>query len=82
MPTIDELRARAAAHARQLEAVLWLKSSDLAARWGVDVDTVTALPRAELPYLEFGKSKTRRYNPDDVRAYEERAKQGTPGAAA
>lgn len=51
--------------------MLWLKSADLAARWDVDPDTVTALPREQLPYLEFGKSKARRYDPRDVEAYEQ-----------
>jgi len=74
--TIKELRARAAAHAKQLDAVLWAKVSDLAARWGVDPETVLAIPRAELPYMTFGGSEARRYDPRDVEAYEQRHKQG------
>ena len=80
MPTIDELRARAAEHARQLDAVLWLKVTDLAARWGVDPETVTAIAREELPYIQFGKSRTRRYDPRDVEAYESVAKRGETAA--
>jgi hypothetical protein len=77
MPTIDELRARQAEHARQLDAVFWVKASDLGARWNVDVESVLAVPREELPYLEYGKTKSRRYDPRDVEAYEQRAKKGS-----
>lgn len=82
MPTIEEMRARQAEHARQLESVFFAKTSELAARWNIDVESVTAIPRKELPYLEYGKTKSRRYDPRDVEAYELRAKQGEPGAAA
>jgi hypothetical protein len=75
MATIAELRARQQEHARQLEAVLFVKASELAARWNVDVDTVLNIPRAKLPFLEYGKSQTRRYDPRDVEAYE-RAEKG------
>lgn len=77
MATIAELRARQQEHARQLEAVFFAKASELAARWNVDVDTVLAIPRGELPYIEYGKTDTRRYDPRDVEAYEQRAKKGT-----
>lgn len=80
MPSIETLRERAKAHARQLEAVLWLKTSDLVARWGIDSAEILAVPRAELPYLEFGASRARRYDPRDVEAYEQSHK--TPGVAA
>jgi hypothetical protein len=80
--TIEQLRERAAAHARQLDAVLYLKVNDLAARWGVDPEQVTLIPREQLPYLEFGGSRSRRYDPRDIEAYEERAKRGAVGGAA
>ncbi len=76
MPSIEELRARKAEHAKQLEAVLYVKVSDLAARWNLDPEGVTKIPREELPYLEFGESDSRRYDPRDVEAYEERKKKG------
>lgn len=76
MPTIEELRARQKEHARQLESVLFVKANELAARWSVDVDTVLTIPREDLPFIEYGKSKSRRYDPRDVEAYEQRAKQG------
>ncbi|HEX6463952.1 MAG TPA: hypothetical protein VFZ98_05850 [Vicinamibacterales bacterium] len=82
MPTIDELRARAAEHAKQLGAVHWAKVSDLVARWNVDKDTILGIPRAELPYVEFGASNARRYDPRDVEAFEDRRKKGTRGTAA
>jgi hypothetical protein len=81
MPSVETLRARAAEHARQLESVFFVKASDLAARWNVDVEEgVLSIPRAELPYLEHGKSKSRRYDPRDVEAYEQRAKKGEAAA--
>lgn len=76
MPTIDELRARQAEHSKQLDAVLFAKTSDLSARWSIDVETILSIPRAELPYIEYGKSRTRRYDPRDVEAYEQHAKKG------
>lgn len=79
MPTIDELRARAAEHARQLNAVHYAKASDLVARWGVDDEQIAAIPRGELPYIEFGASRSRRYDPRDVEAFEERRKEGRGG---
>jgi hypothetical protein len=80
MPSIEELRARQREHARRLESVLFAKASELAARWNADVETVHAIPREKLPYMEIGKSKSRRYDPRDVEAYEQAEKQ--PGAAA
>lgn len=76
MPTLAEIRAAAREHAKQLAAVRYVTVQDLAARWGVDDDTVRAIPRFELPYLAFGKSGTRRFDPRDVEAYEERVKKG------
>lgn len=78
MPTIDDLRAEARAHARQLEAVHWLGVSDLAARWGVSPATVRKIDPAKLPYLPFGESRVRRYDPRDVEQYEAQEKQGAP----
>lgn len=80
MATIDELRARQADHSRQLAAVLFVKTSDLVVRWGVDIDTVVEIPRDELPFIEYGKSRARRYDPRDVEAYEERKKKGDQAA--
>lgn len=76
MPSIDELRARQAEHAKQLESVFFVKTSALVARWDVDVETVLAIPRARLPYIEYGASESRRYDPRDVEAYEASAKSG------
>jgi hypothetical protein len=81
MPTIEQLRAKARENAKQLESVLWAKASDLSIRWGVDVETVHGIPRHELPYIEFGKSNARRYDPRDVEAYEGSHKQPIEGAA-
>lgn len=76
MANLSELRAAAREHAKQLEAVRFLTVQDLAARYGVDEDTVRAVPRDRLPYLPFGKSGMRRYDPRDVERFEERAKAG------
>lgn len=70
MPTIDELRAGAAEHTKQLDAVHWLTVNHLAARWRVSPGTVRKIPREQLPYLPFGKSNQRRYDPRDVEHYE------------
>jgi hypothetical protein len=78
MPSIEELREKARAHAKQLDAVHWAKTSELKARWGIDEEIILAIPRADLPYLEFGDSNARRYDPCDVEAYERTHK----GAAA
>lgn len=68
--TLEELRAEARAHARQLEAVHWHTVQDLAVRWGIGEDAVRAIPADRLPYLRFGKSRMRRYSPDDVETFE------------
>lgn len=75
MPTIDEIRAHARDHAKQLEAVRYLTVQDLAARWGVDDDTVRAVPAKALPYLSFGRSRMRRYDPRDVERFEQAEKE-------
>lgn len=76
MATIEEIRERAAAHARHLDAVTFTTVQDLAGRWGVAETTVLAVPRAQLPFLTFGKSRMRRYDPRDVEAFEEAMKRG------
>ncbi len=70
MRTIEDLRAHAREHARQIEAVLWLSVQDLAVRWSVSPGTVRKIPRAQLPYLMLGASSVRRYDPRDVESYE------------
>jgi hypothetical protein len=76
--TLAELRALAAEHGRQIEAVTWLRVNDLAVRWAVSPNTVRAVPREQLPYLLFGRSRQRRYDPRDVEAFEARAKNDPP----
>jgi hypothetical protein len=76
MPSVEQLRERAKEHSRQLEAVLWVKVVDLVARWGVDAESITSIPRERLPYIEFGNSKQRRYDPRDVEEYERLEKKG------
>jgi len=71
MASIDELRAARDAHAKQIEAVNWLTVQDLAARWHVAPGTVRKVPRSTLPYLLFGASNQRRYDPRDVERYED-----------
>lgn len=63
-----------AEHERQLEAATFLTVHELAARWGISEDAVRAIPAKALPYLPFGKSNRRRYDPRDVEAYEEAEK--------
>ena len=73
MSDLDEIRARAAAHAEEIDALSWYKPSDLAKRWGVAVSTVHKIPIEELRYKNFGHGeqlKTRRYRSDWVEAYE------------
>ena len=71
MTRLAEIRAQAREHAKQLEAVRFLTVQDLEARWGVGDDVVRAIPRAELPYLVFGKNGMRRFDPRDVERYED-----------
>ena len=70
MADLTTIRDQAREHTRQLAAVNFATVQILAARWGVDEDTVRAIPREELPYLAFGKSNRRRYDPADVARYE------------
>lgn len=76
MASIEQLRADAREHAKQIEAVQYLGVKDLAARWGVSPGTVRKISRASLPYIEFGDSGWRRYDPRDVELYEAHAKSG------
>lgn len=76
MPTIEQLRAMAREHGRQIEAVHWISVQDLAKRWSVSVVTVRGISRDKLPYLALGKTRVRRYDPRDVEAFEEREKKG------
>lgn len=71
MTRLAEIRAQAREHARQLEAVRFLTVQDLEGRWGVGDDVIRAIPRAELPYLVFGKNGMRRFDPRDVERFEE-----------
>jgi hypothetical protein len=70
MTNAEEIRARARAHARQIEAVLWMTAQDLAVRWGVSVGFVRKIDPKQLPYMTLGSSRVRRYHPDDVAAFE------------
>jgi hypothetical protein len=67
---LDAIRAAAADHARQLEAVRWLTVRELKARWGVSESLVRKIPRAKLPYITLGETSVRRYHPDDVERFE------------
>lgn len=77
MATIEKLRAQAAQHAKQIEAVQWLSVNDLAARWGISPGSVRKIARDALPYLLFGESNQRRYDPRDVEQYEAEQKHPT-----
>lgn len=74
MPSIADLRAGAEAHARQLESIHWLGTKELMLRWGIAKETVRAIPREQLPYLLFGETNIRRYDPRDVEAFESEQK--------
>ena len=68
------IRARAAAHERELEAKRsYLSTKEVAARLACSESTVRAIPFDDLPFLELGqgaKHKTRRFHPEAVAAYE------------
>ena len=74
--SLEQIKQSAREHTRQLAAVNFATVQILAARWGVDEDTVRAIPRDKLPYLEFGQSNRRRYDPRDVERYEQTEKTG------
>lgn len=65
-----------------MEARGWPGVKYLAERWGISRALVRGIPRERLPYLAFGQSDVRRYDPADIEAYEAREKQGRPGVAA
>ncbi len=71
-----QLREEAQGHARQLEAITWPGVPELHRRWRISPALVRAIPRDKLPYLTFGKSDVRRYDPRDVEAYEQTEKRG------
>lgn len=74
MPTLDELRAKAAAHQNHIDRnTKWLDVKTLAARWGCSPSTVRAIPSHLLPFMNIGtglERERRRFHPDDVAAYE------------
>ena len=79
---IAKIRAEAAKHQAELEAMRWLTVDKLARRWGVAPKTVRKIPRESLPYMTVGGGEARehrRYNPADVETYE--AQQRNAGAA-
>lgn len=78
---LDAIRAAARAHARQIDAVRFATVQQLAERWVISEDAVRAIPREQLPYLQFGRSRMRRYDPRDVERYEEAQKLGPEGDA-
>lgn len=63
-------------HERQLQASGWPGVAVLARKWGVSRKTVRDIPRDQLPYISFGQSDVRRYDPDDVERFEAKAKKG------
>lgn len=74
MSTLDDLRAKAAAHQRYIDRnTRFLDVPMLAARWGCSPNTVRAIPTALLPFLNIGaglQRERRRYHPDDIERYE------------
>jgi hypothetical protein len=75
MPTsLDEVRARAQRHQDELDRnTRFLSAMDLKRRWGCCLQTVRAIPKRDLPYLNLGRGlvrELRRYRPADVEAYE------------
>ncbi len=75
--TIETLRQRAAAHQLSLDSKRFVTPQQLADRWGVSANTVRAIPRFLLPYQNKGTGlvrEHRRYDPDDVLAYEAQQK--------
>lgn len=60
---------------RQLQARGWPGVKQLAERWGLTRYSVRHIPREKLPYLSFGLTDIRRYDPMDVDAFEQREKQ-------
>jgi hypothetical protein len=73
-PSLEELRARAAAHQEHLDRnTKFYTVADLAARWGCSKTSVRAISAELLPYLNVGSGlqrELRRYRPADVEAFE------------
>lgn len=74
MSTLDELRAKAAAHQQHIDRnTKFYDVPTLAARWGCSPGTVRAIPASALPFLNIGtglQRERRRFHPDDVARYE------------
>lgn len=72
-PSLAEIRAGAQQHAAELEERrAYLSVAQVAARIQMSETYVRDIPRADLPYVEFGhglKLRRRRYRPADVDAY-------------
>lgn len=69
------LHDRAETHQAELDAAAFFCVRDLAKRWGVSANSVRAIPRDELPYLNLGRGlhrELRRYPPAGVYQYEAR----------
>lgn len=63
-------------HERHLMARGWPGVKQLAERWGISRALVRKIDRVKLPYLAFGETDVRRYDPADVEMYEQREKTG------
>lgn len=81
MSTPSRSIAETEAHTLQLASARWMTVQQLAARWKLARATVRGIPRDRLPYITFGSSNVRRYDPVDVEAFERTAKLGNEGAA-
>lgn len=72
--SLDLLRQKADAHQAYLDRnTRFFTVKQLAERWGVSTNTVRAISRTALPYVNVGTGlvrESRRYNPDDVMGYE------------
>lgn len=69
---LDQLRARAAEHERELSERKLLSIKSVKDMLGMSYTSVRDIPRDELPYGEFGQGhvlKRRRYRPEDIEAY-------------
>jgi hypothetical protein len=73
-PTLEQARARAAAHERELSEHTLLSVAEVSEIIKMSQTYVRDIPRDELPFGEFGhghKLKRRRYRRVDVDAYVE-----------
>ena len=72
--SLHDLKDRAQAHQERIDTrTTFLTPAALAKRWGCSEGSVRAISRTALPYLNIGTGlvrERRRYNPDDVYAYE------------